>query len=38
VNAGKIGDPDTLGTNHNWTNIRNGDDAIGGMLRFQRSF
>ncbi|TJW78222.1 MAG: porin [Mesorhizobium sp.] len=38
VNAGKIGDPDTLGTNHNWTGIASGDDAIGGMLRFQRSF
>ncbi|RRI05844.1 porin [Mesorhizobium tamadayense] len=39
VNAGKIGDPDTLGSNHNWTGISAGDDdAIGGMLRFQRSF
>ncbi|MER8653885.1 porin [Mesorhizobium sp. M0847] len=38
VNAGKIDDVDTLGTNHNWTGITDGDDAIGGMLRFQRSF
>ncbi|MER8658751.1 porin [Mesorhizobium sp. M1078] len=38
VNAGKIDEVDTLGTNHNWTGITDGDDAIGGMLRFQRSF
>ncbi|TPI80032.1 porin [Mesorhizobium sp. B2-8-9] len=39
VNAGKIDEADTLGTNHNWTGIAAGDDdAIGGMLRFQRSF
>ncbi|TIR14803.1 MAG: porin [Mesorhizobium sp.] len=39
VNAGKIDEVDTLGTNHNWTGISAGnDDAIGGMLRFQRSF
>ncbi|MER9206824.1 porin [Mesorhizobium sp. M0771] len=37
VNAGSIGeDGGTL--NHNWTGITDGDDAIGGMLRFQRSF
>ncbi|MER8430532.1 porin [Mesorhizobium caraganae] len=39
VNAGKIDEVDTLGSNHNWTGISAGDDdAIGGMLRFQRSF
>ncbi|TIS82006.1 MAG: porin, partial [Mesorhizobium sp.] len=38
VNAGKIDELDTRGTNHNWTGITDGDDAIGGMLRFQRSF
>ncbi|MER9393540.1 MULTISPECIES: porin [unclassified Mesorhizobium] len=38
VNAGKIDEVDTLGSNHNWTGITDGDDAIGGMLRFQRSF
>jgi hypothetical protein len=39
VNAGKIDEVDTLGTNHNWTGISAGDDsAIGGVLRFQRSF
>jgi hypothetical protein len=37
VNAGSIDDAD--GLNHNWTGISDGDDdAIGGMLRFQRSF
>ncbi|WP_192256677.1 porin [Mesorhizobium caraganae] len=37
VNAGSIDSTD--GLNHNWTNISDGDDdAIGGMLRFQRSF
>ncbi|MBM2711296.1 porin [Mesorhizobium caraganae] len=36
VNAGSIDSTD--GLNHNWTNITDGDDAIGGMLRFQRSF
>ncbi|TIV19053.1 MAG: porin, partial [Mesorhizobium sp.] len=39
VNAGSIGEADTRGTNHNWTGISAGeDDAIGGLLRFQRSF
>jgi hypothetical protein len=38
VNAGKI-DEDGGALNHNWTGISAGDDdAIGGMLRFQRSF
>ncbi|TIV94216.1 MAG: porin, partial [Mesorhizobium sp.] len=37
INAGKIDNLD--GLNHNWTGISAGDDdAIGGMLRFQRSF
>ncbi|MER9405903.1 porin [Mesorhizobium caraganae] len=36
VNAGSIDEAD--GLNHNWTGITDGDDAIGGMLRFQRSF
>ncbi|CAN7380361.1 porin [Mesorhizobium caraganae] len=36
VNAGSIDSTD--GLNHNWTGITDGDDAIGGMLRFQRSF
>ncbi|MDX8491424.1 porin [Mesorhizobium sp. VK22B] len=37
VNAGKIDNLD--GLNHNWTGISAGDDdAIGGLLRFQRSF
>jgi hypothetical protein len=36
VNAGSIDQAD--GLNHNWTGITDGDDAIGGMLRFQRSF
>ncbi|MER8747185.1 porin [Mesorhizobium sp. RSR380A] len=37
VNAGSIDEAD--GLNHNWTGISDGgDDAIGGMLRFQRSF
>ncbi|TIT81951.1 MAG: porin, partial [Mesorhizobium sp.] len=36
INAGTIGDAD--GLNHNWTGITDGDDAIGGLLRFQRSF
>ncbi|MCV3210399.1 porin [Mesorhizobium sp. YC-2] len=36
VNAGSIDNLD--GLNHNWTGITDGDDAIGGMLRFQRSF
>ncbi|CCV05932.1 Porin omp2b [Mesorhizobium metallidurans STM 2683] len=36
VNAGSIDNAD--GLNHNWTGITDGDDAIGGMLRFQRSF
>ncbi|MGX5849865.1 porin, partial [Mesorhizobium sp. PL10] len=37
INAGSIDEAD--GLNHNWTGISDGgDDAIGGMLRFQRSF
>ncbi|MES0048292.1 porin [Mesorhizobium sp. M0053] len=38
INAGSIEDTG-FGANHNWTGISDGgDDAIGGMLRFQRSF
>jgi hypothetical protein len=37
LNAGKINDPDTDGSNHNWTNADKKSN-VGGMLRFQRSF